>query len=176
LSASSFCLARSSASPAGTPSRKGFRKATLIGPEVLPVTPQDLALIAEVAGRIGPEHLPSRRAALYAAKVEDDSALREWVATADPRLGVVYALAYRMLAKRRVLDEPTLAEWVREALEKLAEQREPAARDLKAHEVDAAMSAVRRSRLFREDTALDRLGPEMITQAQTFHAIHRRFE
>jgi hypothetical protein len=111
--------------------------------------PQDLALIGEVAGRLGPENLPSRRAALYATKLEDDSTLRKWVASADPRLGVVYALAFRMLAERRVLDQPTLAEWVREAL---------AMRDIDKDEVDAVTAAVRRSRLFREDTALDRLG------------------
>jgi hypothetical protein len=111
--------------------------------------PQDLALIAEVAGRLGPDNLPSRRAALYAEKIEDDSALREWVATADPRLGLVYALAFRMLVERRLLDEPTLAEWVREAL---------AARDLNTDEIGAVAAAVRRSRLFKEDAALDRLG------------------
>jgi hypothetical protein len=63
------------------------------GMRALARNPQDLVLIAEVAGRLGPENLPTRRAALYAAKVEDDSALRVWVASADPRLGVVYALA-----------------------------------------------------------------------------------
>ena len=129
--------------------RPGIWNALPAGLQALTRNPQDLALIAEVAGRARLEDLPSRRAALYAAKIEDDSALREWIATADPRLGAVYALAFRMLAERRVLDEATLAEWVREAM---------AVRDLNADEVDAVAAAVRRSRLFREDAALDRLG------------------
>lgn len=119
------------------------------GLRALTRNPQDLTLISEVASRLGTGNLPSRRAALYAEKVQEDSALREWLATADPRLDVVYALAFRMLAERRVLDEPTLAEWIREAL---------ATRELKPDEVGAVTAAVRRSRLFREDIAHDRLG------------------
>ena len=111
--------------------------------------PQDLALVAEVAARLGPGNLPSRRAALYATKVDDDSALRAWVATADPRLGVIYTLAFRMLAERRILDEPTLAAWVREAV---------AVCELDPDEVGTVTDAVRRSRLFRETIAHDRLG------------------
>ena len=119
------------------------------GLQALARNPQDLALIAEVVSRLGPGNLPSRRAALYAAKVETDSALRRWVETADPRLGAIYALAFRMLAERRVLDEPTLAEWVREAL--VAEGQDVA-------ELSSVIAVVRRSRLFREVVAIDQLG------------------
>jgi hypothetical protein len=117
--------------------------------QALARNPQDLALIAEVASHLKPESMPNRRAALYAEKIKDDSALREWIKTADPRLNVIYSLAFRMLAEQRVLDEQTLAEWVRMALE---------AQELDPQEVGVVMAAVRRSRLFREIIALDRLG------------------
>jgi hypothetical protein len=133
--------------------------ATAVGPgawdslspelQALARNPQDLALIGEVASHLGPESMPNRRAALYAEKIKDDSALREWIKTADPRLNVIYSLAFRMLAERRVLDEQTLAEWVRMALE---------AQGLDTQEVGLVTAAVRRSRLFREAIAHDRLG------------------
>ena len=119
------------------------------GLRTLTRNPQDLSLIAEVGRRLGPKNLPSRRADLYSEKVKNDSSLREWVATADPRLGVVYALAFRMLAERRLLDEPTMAEWVRDAL---------VARALDPDWLGAVTGALRRTRLFREMVAHDRLG------------------
>ena len=112
--------------------------------------PKDLDLIAEVIDNLGVEMLPSRRADLYAERLKADTGVKAWVDNADPRLEIVYGLAYRMLAeRRRVLELPTFAQWVKEEL---------SACHLAAQEVDAVTEVLRRSRQFRQVKTRDRLG------------------
>lgn len=110
---------------------------------VLARNPQDLKLIAEDARKHGLENLPRRRTDLYDRKINDDSVLRKWVETADRRLDVIYALAFRMLAEQRVLGKPELAKWVRTALAEQELESEP-------QEVDVVTAAMSSSSLFRE--------------------------
>ncbi len=111
--------------------------------------PKDLDLIAEVIGNLGVQKLPTRRADLYAERLKADTALKDWVDTADPRIEILYVLAWRMLAERRTLDFPTFAQWVREEL---------VARDIAAEELDSVTAVLQRSRQFRDVKMRDRLG------------------
>ena len=111
--------------------------------------PKDLDLIAEVIENLGVQNLPTRRADLYAERLKADTAVKAWVDTADPRIEILYALAWRMLAERRTPDLPTFAQWVKEELN---------ARNHAAEEVDSVTEVLQRSRQFRDVKMRDRLG------------------
>jgi hypothetical protein len=111
--------------------------------------PKDLDLIGEVIGNVGVEQIPNRRADLYAERLKIDSAVKNWIDTADPRLPILYALAWHMLAERRTLELSALAEWVRQEL---------SAQKLQPEQVDSVTDVLLRSRQFRQVKARDRLG------------------
>jgi hypothetical protein len=56
--------------------------------------------------------VPTHRAELYSAILNSDGSLRPWVASNDPRLATIYALAYRMIAEQRVLEDDQLRDWI----------------------------------------------------------------
>src|SRR5262249_27586588 len=80
--------------------------------QALARNPQDLALLAEVARALGAAPIPTRRAELYREILAQDGALRAWVKSSDPRLAVIYSLAFRMVFEERVLQENQLREWI----------------------------------------------------------------
>lgn len=85
--------------------------------QILARNPQDLVLLAEVARALGTAPIPTRRAELYREILAQDGALRGWVKSSDPRLAVIYALAFRMVAEQHVLQEEQLREWIAAELE-----------------------------------------------------------
>jgi hypothetical protein len=116
--------------------------------QALSRNPQDLALLAEIAKSLGAANVPTHRAELYSAILNEDGSLRPWVAGNDPRLATIYALAFRMIAEQRVLSDDQLRDWV---------ATEP---NVEADDVAAIVKAVQASRLFRNEVTRDILGRE----------------
>ena len=115
--------------------------------QALARNPQDLALLAEVAQALDPTRVPTHRAELYREMLDRDGALKDWVAAGDPRLAVVYALAFRMVMERRVLRDDQLRDWI---------AAEPGGGDAVADVVQAMQA----SRLFRPETERNVLGKQ----------------
>jgi ligand-binding sensor domain-containing protein len=111
-------------------------------------SPQDLALLVEVICSLGTAHVPTHRAELYRAILEQDGALRDWVARRDQRLAVIYALAFRMVLQHRVLQEYQLREWIAAALNE------------GDSDVASIVQALQASRLFRNEVQRDVLGKQ----------------
>ena len=65
--------------------------------------PKDLNLIVDVILNLGTDKLPTRRAALYAERLRADSAIENWVEVADPRLSVLYEIAWRLVTVQSVM-------------------------------------------------------------------------
>jgi hypothetical protein len=107
-----------------------------------------LALLAEIAKALGAARVPIRRAELYSAILDKDGSLRPWVAGNDPRLETIYALAFRMIAEQRVLQEDQLRDWI---------AAEP---NVGADDVVKIVKAIQASRLFRTEVRRDVLGRE----------------
>jgi ligand-binding sensor domain-containing protein len=116
--------------------------------QVLARNPQDLALLAVVVRSLGAAGVPTHRAALYREILNQDGALRPLVESGDPLLAVLYGLAFRMVAERRVLRDGQLREWI---------ASEPAAI---GDAVGRVMQAMQASRLFRKELVRDALGKE----------------
>ncbi len=111
--------------------------------------PQDLALLVEIAaGLKSATRVPTRRAALYRDILNQDGSLREWVESADPLLSIIYAIAFRMVLERQLLQEDQLREWI------AAETRND--RDATAK----ILRAMQSSRLFRKELERDVLGKQ----------------
>jgi hypothetical protein len=115
---------------------------------VLARNPQDLALLAEVVKALGTARVPAHRAELYREILNQDGALKPWVESGDPLLAVLYALAFRMVAERRVLQDGQLREWIAGA---------PA---IEEDAVTKIVNVMQASRLFRRETERDVLGRE----------------
>ena len=96
--------------------------------QALARNPQDLALLAEVAKALGTARLPTHRAELYREILNQDGALRPWVESGDPLLAIIYGLAFRMVAERRVLQDGQLREWI--AADPAVSPTSPTERDL----------------------------------------------
>lgn len=116
--------------------------------QALARNPQDLALLAEVAKALGTAHVPTHRAELYREILNQDGALRPWVESGDPLLAIIYGLAFRMVAERRVLQDGQLREWI---------AADPA---VSGDAVAKVMQAMQASRLFRREVERDVLGKE----------------
>jgi hypothetical protein len=80
--------------------------------QALARNPQDLALLAEVVEALGTARVPTHRAELYSESLKRDGSLRLWVVGNDPRLAIIYGLAFRMIAEQRVLQEDQLRDWI----------------------------------------------------------------
>jgi ligand-binding sensor domain-containing protein len=114
--------------------------------QTLARNPQDLVLLAEVVERLSGAQVPTHRAKLYSAILNEDGSLRSWVARNDSRLLTIYALAFRMIAEQRVLGDSQLREWI---------AAEP---NVSGDGVETIVNAIRASRLFRDELQRDILG------------------
>jgi hypothetical protein len=122
--------------------------------QALARNPQDLALLADVVRSLGAANIPIHRAELYSAILTEDGSLRPWVASNDPRLGTIYALAFRMIAEQRVLQEDQLRDWI---------AAEP---NVSADSVVTIVGAVHASQLFCTEVRRDILGREQPVPAR----------
>lgn len=117
-------------------------------------TPKDLEIVADILKRLSPEAVPTRRAALYAALLNEDSVVEQWVAADDARIRAVYAVAFRAIDEnRRALAAAELSQWTRAALEAQAPGK-----PVDPGVIASVVQAVGRSRLFNEEAQQDALG------------------
>jgi hypothetical protein len=117
--------------------------------QALARNPQDLALLVEIAeGFQNAARAPTRRAALYRDILNQDGSLRAWVESGDPLLSIIYAVAFRMVLERHLLQEDELREWI---ATETRENRDATAKVLRAMQA---------SRLFRKESERDVLGKE----------------
>ena len=120
--------------------------------QALTRNPQDLTLLIEVVKALGPAKVPTHRAELYRAILGQDSALADWIETGDPRLSIVYALAFHMYGEERVLATDRLREWLVKQM-----QSQGAGAD-HTERLNDLMGRISRSNLFREEIAINLLG------------------
>jgi hypothetical protein len=116
--------------------------------QILARNPQDLVLLTNIVRTLGAAHVPTHRAELYSAILSDDGSLRAWVTNSDLRLAAIYALAFRMVTERRLLQEDQLREWI---------AAEP---NVSPDSVATIVRVVQASQLFRTEVKRDVLGIE----------------
>ena len=113
--------------------------------------PQNLALLAEILTEVAPEKVPVRRADLYRAIVERDTAVQQWFRSDSIEMQLIYELAFRMLYETRYtvkMDEAT--EIIRAQLPGDSGQDDEI--------VQAVLGAIRKSRIFKEEIEHDSCG------------------
>ncbi|HLZ06571.1 MAG TPA: HEAT repeat domain-containing protein [Bradyrhizobium sp.] len=123
----------------------------------LATSPQDLAVLASLIAKSGPELVPTRRAALYRKLLETDTALHEWVELDSPKIRALFRLAYDLFQKEPpVTPIGEIGSRIRECL--VSQDLEPTDDD-----VEEVLEATKGSSLFKTETSAAPLSIELLS-------------